>query len=218
MPYEDEDCWYFHQDLTCPHYFFHGDFNYSSSYCFSHAIKKQDTTKLLKKDNIIFVQTQKIKDLKISLELYEKSIFYYLKIKDNNIDIAECYINCAILYPKTEYIKILDFYFKAINIYISFNDNDKLIKYYENISDIYYLNNDYDNTVLYLNKVIEYINKKDIYTYEIILKQEELLYKIGIIYCNNLNNFDNIIKLYTDYVLILDKSLKSIIFMQSEHR
>ena len=73
-PYEDEDCWFFHQDLTCPHYFFHRDCKYGSSCYFSLATNEQDITQLSKKDKIIFVQTQQINELTSILQQKEHEL------------------------------------------------------------------------------------------------------------------------------------------------
>ena len=72
-PYEAEDCWFVHQDLTCPHYFLHCDCKYDSSCYFSLATNEQDITQLSKKDNF-FVQTQQINELRNILQQKEHKL------------------------------------------------------------------------------------------------------------------------------------------------
>ena len=62
-PYEDEDCWVFHQDLTCPHTISFTMIANTAVLAISHLQPMNKTSlNYPKKDKIIFVQTQQINE------------------------------------------------------------------------------------------------------------------------------------------------------------
>ena len=61
----------------------------------------------------------KMKDLKLSYDSYEKSLHYFSKIPNNNQkNIADCYINCALTCDKQYHEKIINYYINGIEIYL----------------------------------------------------------------------------------------------------
>jgi tetratricopeptide (TPR) repeat protein len=149
-----------------------------------------------------------MKDLNLSYESYEKSLYYFSKIPDNNQkNIADCYINCALTCDKQYHQKIINYYTKAIDIYLSLELNNKIPKFYENIADIYLSINDFNNSILYYEKVCENLEKNyESDTYDSILKKEELYNNLGTIYIVNMNNYDKGLEAYKKYEILYNKN------------
>jgi tetratricopeptide (TPR) repeat protein len=156
--------------------------------CCRKRIKYENIANLYKNAGNLY----KMKDLNLSYESYEKSLYYYSKISDNNQkNIADCYINCALTCDKQYHQKIINYYTKAIDIYLSLELYNKIPKFYENIADIYLSINDFNNSILYYEKVCEILEKNyESDTYDSILKKEEIYNKLGTIYIVNMNNYD----------------------------
>jgi len=151
----------------------------------------------------------KMKDLNLSYESYEKSLYYFYKIPYNNQkNIADCYVNCALTCDKQYHEKIINYYIKAIDIYLLLDLNNKIAKFYENIADIYLSINDFNNTILYYEKVCEfldnYTNKYD--NYDSILKKEEIYNKLATIYIINMNDYEKGLETYKKYELLYIKN------------
>ena len=147
----------------------------------------------------------KMKDLKLSYDSYEKSLHYFSKIPNNNQkNIADCYINCALTCDKQYHEKIINYYINGIEIYLLLDLNNKISKFYENIADIYLSINDFNNAILYYEKVCE---KNDVIdNYDSILKKEEIYNKVGVIYIVNMNNYEKGLEAYKKYELLYNKN------------
>jgi tetratricopeptide (TPR) repeat protein len=147
----------------------------------------------------------KMKDLKLSYDSYEKSLHYFSKIPYNNQkNIADCYINCALTCDKQYHEKIINYYINAIDIYLLLKLNNKIPKFYENIADIYLSINDFNNAILYYEKVCE---KNDVIdNYDSILKKEEIYNKIGVIYIVNMNDYEKGLEAYKKYESLYNKN------------
>lgn len=150
----------------------------------------------------------KMKDLKSSYDSYEKSLYYFSKISYNNQkNIADCYINCALTCDKQYHQKIINYYINAIDIYLLLDLNNKIPKFYENIADIYLSINDFNNAILYYEEVCKNLEKNDVIdNYDSILKKEEIYNKIGVIYIVNMNNYEKGLEAYKKYELLYNKN------------
>ena len=151
----------------------------------------------------------KMKDLKLSYDSYEKSLYYFSKVSYNNQkNIADCYINCGLTCDKQYHEKIINYYINGIEIYLILGLNNKISKFYENIADIYLSINDFNNAILYYEKVCEnlnnYNNKYD--NYDSILKKEEIYNKIGVIYIVNMNDYEKGLEAYKKYESLYNKN------------
>jgi len=151
----------------------------------------------------------KMKDLKLSYDSYEKSLHYFFKIPNNNEkNIADCYINCALTCEKQYHEKIINYYIKAIEIYLLLDLNNKIPKFYENIADIYLSINDFNNAILYYEKVCKNleINNNNNDNYDSIIKKEEIYNKVGTIYIVNMNDYEKGLEAYKKYELLYNKN------------
>jgi hypothetical protein len=150
----------------------------------------------------------KMKDLILSYESYEKSLYYFSKISSNNQkNIADCYINCALTCDKKNHEKIINYYINAIDIYLLLGLNNKISRFYENIADIYLSVNDFKNAILYYEKVCENLEMNNEYdNYDSILKKEEIYNKLGTIYITNMNNYEKGLEIYKKYEILYIKN------------
>jgi hypothetical protein len=150
----------------------------------------------------------KMKDLNLSYESYEKSLYYFSKVPYNNQkNIADCYINCALTCDKQYHEKIINYYINAIDIYLLLGLNNKISKFYENIADIYLSINDFNNAILYYEKVCENLEKNDVIdNYDSILKKEDIYNKLGMIYIINMNNYEKGLEIYKKYEILYIKN------------
>jgi hypothetical protein len=172
--------------------------------CCRKRIKYENIANLYKNAGNLY----KMKDLNLSYESYEKSLYYFSKIPYNNQkNIADSYINCALTCDKQYHEKIINYYIKAIEIYLLLDLNNKISKFYENIADIYLSINDFNNAILYYQKVCEILEKKSVIdNYDSILKKEELYNKIGTIYIINMNDYEKGLEEYKKYELLYNKN------------
>ena len=150
----------------------------------------------------------KMKDLNLSHDSYCKSLYYFSKISYNNQkNIADCYINCALTCDKQYNEKIINYYTNAIDIYLLLGLNNKISKFYENIADIYLSINNFNNAILYYEKVCENLEKNDIIdNYDSILKKEEIYNKLGSIHIINMNNYEKGLESYKKYEFLYIKN------------
>lgn len=176
--------------------------NIFDNFCCKKAQKYENIANLYKNAGNLY----KIKDLKLSYECYEKSLYYFSKIPRNNTkNIADCYINCALTCDKeSNELKIIDYYIKAIDNYLSLDFTDKITRFYENIADIYLSIKDYKNAILYYEKVCQENNTYD--TCHTMLKKEEMYNKIGTIYIINLSDYEKGLEIYKKYEYLYIKN------------
>jgi tetratricopeptide (TPR) repeat protein len=158
----------------------------------------------------------KMSDLNLSLECYEKSIYYYKKVNKISNDLGESYLNCGIIncneyFKNIDYNKAIYYYLKSIDIYLFFKNDTKITKLYENIGDIYCILKDYNNAIIYYNKILPLLyNLVD--EMVSLFKKDKIYNKLISIYIININDYDTAIKLYNEIINFIS-NVKNIISM-----